>query len=323
MRIIFRADASREIGSGHVMRSSVLAEEAIYRGFECIFVGRVSDLDWVSERIANLGFSQVISDEYSFQANRGSDVLVLDSYSIPVSSLFIAKENWRLVLSICDAMTPKYESDIELHPGLTVLDSNHGAPITLSGPDHVLIRSSIKKPIKQVARREVSKVLILGGGSDPFGFVQAISHVLSSMNMNLQVHVFTNDLIPEDSKVKFVKHPIGLNLDFIAGDVDVVFTTASTSSLEFIAREIPTGVACSVENQEDYYNQLGKLGYASQIGFRNTSGKWIFNVGTIREMLKSKEKQHLLKKATNSLIDLRGAVRVMDKLVLQYEFARN
>lgn len=305
------------------MRSSVLAEEAICRGIECIFVGRISDLDWVSERIANLGFSQVISDEYSFEANRGSDALVLDSYLIPVSSPFIAKENWRLVLSICDAITPKYESDIELHPGLAVLDSYLGAPIILSGPDYVLIRKSIRKSIKEVARREVSKVLVLGGGSDPYGFVQAISDVLSSMNMNLQVHVFTNDLIPEDSKVKFVKHPIGSNLDFIADDVDVVFTTASTSSLEFIAREIPVGVVCSVENQEDYYHQLGKLGYASQIGFRNTSGKWIFNLDTIREMVESKEKQHLLKKATNSLIDLRGAARVIDKLVLQYEFARN
>ena len=323
MRIIFRADASREIGSGHVMRSSVLAEEAICRGFECIFVGRISDLDWVSERIANLGFSQVLSDEYSFQANCGSDVLVLDSYSIPVSSLFIAKENWRLVLSICDAITPKYESDIELHPGLTVADTNHGAPIILSGPDYVLIRNSIKKSIKEVACRELPKVLILGGGSDPFGFVQAISGVLGTMNLNLHVDVFTNGLIPEDSKVKFVKHPIGSNLDFIAGDADVVFTTASTSSLEFIAREIPTGVVCSVENQEDYYNQLGKLGYASQIGFRDTSGKWIFNLDTIKELLESKEKQNLLKKATHSLIDLRGAARVIDKLILQYEFARN
>ena len=48
MRFIFRADASRENGSGHVMRSSVLAEEAISRGYECIFIGEISDLDWVA-----------------------------------------------------------------------------------------------------------------------------------------------------------------------------------------------------------------------------------------------------------------------------------
>ena len=86
MRFIFRADASREIGSGHVMRSSVLAEEAISRNFECIFVGRISGLDWVSERIANLGFSRVIEDERLFDVDRELDILVLDTYSIPVSS---------------------------------------------------------------------------------------------------------------------------------------------------------------------------------------------------------------------------------------------
>lgn len=55
MRIIFRADASREIGSGHVMRSSVLAEEAVSRGFERIFIGSISGLDWVADRISTLG----------------------------------------------------------------------------------------------------------------------------------------------------------------------------------------------------------------------------------------------------------------------------
>jgi hypothetical protein len=63
MRFVFRADASREIGSGHVMRSSVLAEEAISRGFECVFIGKISDLDWVAKRISTLGFTQVLSEE--------------------------------------------------------------------------------------------------------------------------------------------------------------------------------------------------------------------------------------------------------------------
>lgn len=315
MRFIFRADASREIGSGHVMRSSVLAEEAISRGHECIFVGRISNLDWVAERISNLGFTQVIVDDRSFQAEMQSDVLIVDSYSIPISDPFIAKKNWKFVLSICDAVTPEYESDLELRPGLSSISSKHSAPIILSGPEHVLIRKGITKSKRINTYGEALKVLITGGGSDPFGFVEAIAIVISSMELELEVHAFTEASLPIVSNVKFIRHSIGPDLDLIASDIDVVLTTASTSSLEFIAREIPTGIVCAVGNQQEYYIQLGQLNCAAQLGVYNSSGSWDFNLGAIKELLESKEKQKSLRKAMFSLIDFKGAARVIDTLI--------
>ena len=59
MRFVFRADASIEIGAGHVMRSSAIAEEAISQGIECVFVGSILDMDWLTDRIRGLGFFEV------------------------------------------------------------------------------------------------------------------------------------------------------------------------------------------------------------------------------------------------------------------------
>ena len=323
MRFIFRADASKEIGSGHVMRSSVLAEEAISLGFDCIFVGSILDLAWVSERIAKLGFSHVLTNQDSFEPDSESDVLILDTYSISLSDPFVAKKNWKLVLSICDEITPKYDSHISLRPGLVEVRSDRNAPRVLSGPDHVLIRKGIEKSKRERSLHDIIKVLVVGGGSDPFGFVGAISEVLCSMNFKMDVHIFTNGVGIEDSKVRFVKHPIGSNLDLIANDVDVVFTTASTSSFEFIAREIPTGIACAVDNQVDNYAQLGSLGYAAQIGYCGSEGKWDFNLPSIRELLESQEKQGLLRSATQSLVDFKGAERVINVLISLTEKAAN
>lgn len=297
------------------MRSSVLAEEAISRGFECIFVGKISGLAWVSEKVAKLGFSQIIEDVYSFEANLKSDVLVLDTYSIPVSDPFISKHNWKLVLTICDAFTPKYESDIEVRPGLLEVHSVNQVPIILSGPDNVLIRQGIGKSNKKYSDGEVVKALIVGGGSDPFGFVPAFARMLCSMGVVVEVYAFTNENLPEDSRVRFVRENIGTNLDLIANQVDVVFTTASTSSLEFIAKEIPTGVACAVENQAGYYDQLGKLGYALQIGVFESNQTWNFNFPQIKQLLQSRERRNSLKEATRGLIDLKGAVRVIDAVL--------
>lgn len=315
MRFIFRADASREIGSGHVMRSSVLAEEAVSRGFECIFIGNISDLDWVAERISTLGFAQVLSNESAFSPNAATDVLVLDSYSIPVSNAFIAKKNWKLAMCICDQITPNYKVDIEIRPGFEKIHEHQESPIVLSGAEYILIRRGIVKSNGKKRSSRYPKVLVVGGGSDPFRYVPTIAELIQPFMMNLEVHLFTNEKISAEFSHDFIIHPIGSELDLIAQEVDLVLTTASTSSLEFIAREIPTGVVCLVDNQEDYYEQLGRLGYATQIGVRTSAGAWEFNVEVIRNLLVSQEKRDALKESVLDLIDLKGAERVIDFLV--------
>ena len=320
MRFIFRADASREIGSGHVMRSSALAEEAISRGFECIFIGKILDLDWVAERIETLGFTQVLSDETSFVPDTAKDVLVLDSYSIPVSNAFIAKINWKFVMSICDRMTPNYKVDIELRPGFEKTRGGEATPELLCGAKYILIRQGILKSNTKKVYSETTKVLVVGGGADPFGFVPAIAEVIKSLNMKLEVHLFTNEEISEEFSKGFIIHPIGGELGVLAQDIDAVLTTASTSSLEFIAQEIPTGVVCLIDNQEDYYEQLGRLGYATQIGIRTQAGAWEINVEALEVFLGSQEKRDALKQSIMGIIDLEGASRVMDFLV---EFRAN
>ena len=320
MRFIFRADASREIGSGHVMRSSVLAEEAIARGYECIFVGEITNLDWVSERISTLGFSQILTSEQSFVSNTESDVLILDSYSISVSTAFIAKGNWKLVMAICDEITPKYAADIELRPGMEKLGEAKHSPVVLTGPEYVLIRKGIVKSVPSKDAGGRTKVLVVGGGSDPFEFVPAVLEKIRSLNLDLEVHAFTNGEYTSWPRVNLVVHPVGSELDLVANDVDVVLTTASTSSLEFIAREIPTGVVCAVDNQENYYEKLGQLGYASQIGIRNPNDGWEFNIEAIRELMESQEKRRVLTETIKGLIDLKGAQRVIDYLISHKPF---
>ncbi len=323
MRIIFRADASRKIGAGHVMRSSVLAEEAIQRGYECIFVGSVTGLSWVSGHINALGFAQIIEDENLFVPKIESDVLIIDSYSIPISDSFIVKSNWKLVLSICDESTPRYESDIELRPGLARILGSDNGKLVLSGPEYILVRKGIEKNRVRTNTTEALKVLIMGGGSDPFGFVPSITKFLSSLQLKLEVHLFSNTEISEKSTMTLINHQVGSELDRVAGEVDVVFCTASTSSLEFIAREIPTGVVCSIDNQNDYYAQLGELGFAAQLGYLGLDGKWVFNLQEIRALLENRERRDTLAKATHMLIDLHGAARVIDILELMSVLSSN
>jgi spore coat polysaccharide biosynthesis predicted glycosyltransferase SpsG len=104
MRIVFRADASKDIGSGHVMRSSAIAEEAIRRGITCIFVGKISELAWVDDRIKNLGFAEVHEYPKEFSPELNRDILVIDSYKIHPDDEFVQEQSWNKVVSIFDDM---------------------------------------------------------------------------------------------------------------------------------------------------------------------------------------------------------------------------
>lgn len=314
MRFVFRADASKKIGSGHVMRSSVLAEEAISRGHQTIFVGVISDLDWVSARLSNLGFSSIVKEEGDFVANPITDILILDSYEICVDSPFISSANWKYILTIADALTPKYKSDATLVPGLHAnMDVTVGSKV-LTGPDFILTRVGITKSRRTESEYGLLRVMVAGGGSDPFGFVKELARVIRDLDMSLELHCFTNEELSGSEMVKIYRHPIGPEFDFWANEVDLVFTTASTTSMEFIAREVPTGVVCVVDNQRDYYEQLGMLGYVSQIGVLETSGEWRFNLKEIVDLLSDSGKRAGLRNATKGLIDFKGASRVIDFL---------
>ena len=152
MRYVLRAGASQSIGTGHVMRSSAIAEELIARGEDVIFVGQISDLPWVEKRIASLGFTHIYNEARGFISNPESDVLLLDSYEISVNDIFIDPKKWLRIVTVVDEQTPDYSCQLRIHPGL---DSNwvgnSKTPI-LAGSRYISFRSSLTKNLHVVSQ---------------------------------------------------------------------------------------------------------------------------------------------------------------------------
>jgi spore coat polysaccharide biosynthesis predicted glycosyltransferase SpsG len=313
MRIVFRADASKEIGSGHVMRSTAIAEEAIKRGITTIFVGKISELGWVDERIKNLGFTEVHESPAEFSPKVSQDILIIDSYTIPPSDEFVQELNWNKVVSIFDHVTPDYSCDLRIHPGLTTVWPDKRARRTLSGPMFVPLRKSIRKSKSDSAPSRLD-LLVTGGGSDTFGFVPAVAKVLSSLSGDFQVTLFPSTSSGHNYDKRFVISRIGLDLDLVSDSVELVLTTASTTSLEFLARGTAVGVGCAVDNQELYYKELGNGNYAAPIG-KYLNGVWVLNVDLIRDLILSQALRSELIAKSNDLIDLRGAERIIDEIL--------
>jgi len=313
MRFVFRAEASTSIGSGHVMRSSAIAEEAIARGIPSFFVGKISDLTWVSERIRGLGFIQVLENSSEFIPDKNEDILIIDSYEIPTEDVFIQLRNWSKVVSIFDELTPDYSCDLRIHPGLTKTWPEPFSGRTLSGPKFVPLRKSIKKSTERTPEGTL-EVLVVGGGSDTYGFVSAVLNELTKSTQDFHATIFTNSFSGMDLDKRFSLSEVGLNLDLIANAVDLVFTTASTTSLEFLARGSAVAIGCAVDNQELYYKELSDGNYASPIG-KFSKDSWVLDTELIEGLITSETLRTNLKANSVNLIDLNGAKRIVDEIL--------
>ena len=315
MRYVLRADASRSIGAGHVMRSSAIAEELIARGEDVVFVGRISDLPWVEERIASLGFANIYDNPNDFFSNNRSDVLLLDSYEISIYDNFIAPENWRHIVAIVDELTPNYHCSLRIHPSLDSSWIGESKAPILAGPQYIPFRSSLSKKIaRTVQDPRKLKIIVVAGGSDPHNLVLEIARALVLFPEPFEAYLFSNSssTVALDNRFHYLE--IGSMLDEVSSDADLVLTTSSTSSLEFIARGLCVGVACAVDNQRQYYDSLGQLGVSAQIGLRTPALGWNLDVETIRMLVSQPDYRERLTMKAVGLIDFHGASRIADAI---------
>jgi spore coat polysaccharide biosynthesis predicted glycosyltransferase SpsG len=315
MRYVLRADASKLIGAGHVMRSSAIAEELIARGEEVIFVGRISDLPWVEERISSLGFGQIYKQSNDYISKSDSDVLIIDTYKTEITDPFIDPKNWLHIVAIVDELTPNYLCTLRIHPGLDSNWTGNSLIPILAGPKYIPFRSSLSRNIHiRSDEKHVFKIAVVAGGSDPHGLVNEIAKILATMHEQFEVYLFSSSYADSVLDSRFFYVEIGPLLDEITRDVDLVLTTASTSSLEFIARGLCVGIVCAINNQEQYYETLSELGIAIPLGFRNTADTWDLNQQKIYSLVNSSELRRNLIARASGLIDFNGASRIVDAI---------
>jgi spore coat polysaccharide biosynthesis predicted glycosyltransferase SpsG len=315
MRYVLRADASQSKGAGHVMRSSAIAEELILRGNDVIFVGQISELPWVAKRIASLGFSRVHFDTSEFISNSSTDVLILDSYDIEVHDAFVARQNWRHIIAVVDEMTPNYSCTLRIHPGLDSNWTGNSNTEILSGPKYIPIRSSLIGNKKTVVEEPHKlKIAVTAGGSDPYSLVSEIAKILMTFSEEFIVYLFSNSIANSnlDSRFHYIK--LGDQFEEVTTNADLILTTASTSSLEFLARESCIGIACVVDNQKQNYETLGRLGVAAQFGVRYLNNKWELDKEKIYSLISSSELRGDLLAKSKGLIDFGGARRIVDAI---------
>ena len=314
MRFIFRADASKATGTGHVMRSIGIIEELISRNLSVVFVGNTSQVEWIDSFVNSIGFEEIYSNEKDFKPNKETDVLILDSYQIPVDNELISRINWRFTTAVVDYSTPNYAVDLKIFPSF-IEESNYlSNSVILSGPRYIPLRKNINK-IHPIDLDSKLNIVVSGGGVDSDNFAVAVSNELATHQSDFNLSIFTNqsDLLTKDSR--FTIYKIGSGLDIVANSCNLAFTTASSTSVEFISRGCAVGLGCSTDNQLSYYQQFPLMGIARQVG-KLQNGHWFLNKTNIAQLINSRQLRQELSKKCTDLVDFSGAKRIVDKILL-------
>ncbi len=213
MRVVFRADASQCIGTGHIMRCKVLAESLIQRGADVHFVCRQTDENLLRvlysaaisvkllfgelPKVAKdgdyeswLGLPQEQDAEQTIQVlgDDHPDWLIVDHYSLDHTWESLLRPHVGNIVVIDDLANRTHDCDVLLDQNFSsVADSRYTRLVPSScqqllGPKYALLRPEYRqwRICKSEHKRNIRRVFVFFGGIDEEGatlkVVQAMLH---------------------------------------------------------------------------------------------------------------------------------------------------
>lgn len=313
MRFFFILDCGLRIGAGHVTRNLGIAEELIDRNYEVLFIGNFQNLGWLQKKISASGVQCLpLKNLESFSTS--SDMLIIDSYTINPKASYLDRAKWKNVIVIFDEVTPRYDCDLMIHPGVKqypIIESGYNI---LSGPKYIPFRKSIVNANRSVQKNKLISICVLGGAVDSYGFVENMSKVLSEITGDFEVILFSNKnrLVSHDPRQKIF--PVGNLFEKLICNFDLAFSTSSSSSLELLSKGCAVGIVKSASNQESNYLELSNLKVAEALG-TYINGVWNIDIAKTTDLINLPYKRNQLIKASENVFDFKGSSRIVDAML--------
>jgi len=337
--LIIRADASPEIGTGHVMRCLSLAEAWQDTGGEVFFVS-ACDAPALEVRLKNEGI-QILhisqeagalgdADETARIAQKlGADWIIADGYHFGAEYQKAIKDSGLSLLFIDDyGHADHYYADIVLNQNIYADMSFYSKyePYTrfLLGTKYVLLRREFLKgsgwyrDIPEIAR----KILVTLGGGDPDNVTLKVIEAVKTVDVSgLEVIVVIGganphfDLIQETGKVlpNFTLLKNADNMPELMAWADIAISAGGSTCWELLFMGVPSIVIPIAENQEPIAKELRSQNIAKVVEFKVLKNKReLFKL--IFDFLQSYEMRSAFSKRMAQCIDGKGSSRIINAI---------
>ncbi|UQV21849.1 UDP-2,4-diacetamido-2,4,6-trideoxy-beta-L-altropyranose hydrolase [Vibrio sp. J383] len=342
MKVVFRVDASLLIGSGHVMRCLVLADQLKQKAYDVVFACTPLEGDMRSF-IQQRGFGvitlpapqQVVAPQHDadyvawlqksidqdasdFVGAVGSaDLVVTDHYAIDEKWQRSVKQTMNCRLLAIDDLARGHCADVVLDQTLGRAESDYrgSASVVLAGSEYAMLQPAFAKKRELALSRKLTseppKVLISMGGVDaPNATLKVLESLVPYVHAN-----FTVLLSPRAPHYNEVAHwcaeqPSITHLDFVSDmaslmlEHDVAIGAPGTTSWERACLGLPNLIVPLADNQKLISQQLIDCQATIKVEVEGISTRL---VSAYTELM---ECWHEMKQANLALCDGRGVRRV-------------
>jgi UDP-2,4-diacetamido-2,4,6-trideoxy-beta-L-altropyranose hydrolase len=330
--ILFRVDASAEIGTGHLMRCIALAQALSDEGATVAFLSKnlpdalLLRLD--AERFkrlslrSNAGTKEDAAETAEAAKKMKADWVVMDGYHFGVASQ----------QAITDAGLKLFWIDDENHAGAVfgdvVVNQNLYADESLYpkrgkmtqlllGPRYALLRREFTARQSAKIPTKKREILVTLGGADPDNVTMSVIEKLEPLikdgtTMTIVAGAGNPHRAALEKKISSI---LGATLEVAVLDMtplmakaDVAIAAAGTTTYELLAMGVPSVLLTLADNQEKNAIALGNSGAAVNLGWWNAMNHDLKSV--VSDILNDEARRKTMSACGMELVDAEGASRV-------------
>jgi UDP-2,4-diacetamido-2,4,6-trideoxy-beta-L-altropyranose hydrolase len=319
MKIRIRADASAQIGHGHVMRCLALAQALREQGAEVVFHCRPL-VGHALAAIEHAGFAaQTVQKEGVLPA---CDWLIVDHYGLASQWERAQRGNAKSIFVIDDLAGRWHDCDVLLDQNLAAPRRESSVPKRcrqLLGPAYALLRRDFSEARVQLAPRsgKIARVLVCFGGGDPDNVTGQIVAQLSAAFPQLALDVVVGGANPhvETLRQRWADDPqvrLGVAVSNMAvwmRDADFFIGASGSMSWERAVLSLPGIMLSLAENQRPVARAIEAAGAGIDLG--SAQDLQIARLlACMRELLAAPDRVQAMAMRMGQLCDGDGAARV-------------
>lgn len=277
MKALFRCDASREIGSGHIYRCLTLADMLHAAGWECAFASS-AETPAIVPALAARGY-EILPPEQA----RPCDLLVVDHYGLDAAYEKTARLWAKRIVVIDDLADRPHDCDVLLdmtygrarraYHGLTPDDA-----VLLCGSSHALLRPEFAaQRALSLFRREVlqkiPRVLVSLGSTNIGNITGKVLEAVAGFSPPIDVDVVMGSGAYAYDEIKalaarnhFTLHTDTPDMARLMSQSDIAIGAGGTTSWERCALGLPTLLIELADNQSLIADALDAQGAIVNLG---------------------------------------------------------
>jgi UDP-2,4-diacetamido-2,4,6-trideoxy-beta-L-altropyranose hydrolase len=328
--VVFRTGGSKQIGLGHLRRCLSLAEALRRVGTDCFFL---LDEDPVCiDQATAAGFEAIrirpgedLSRTIEQCRKRKARAIVTDSYALDTAYLAGLREAKAVVAAVDDLADRELPVDLVINGSMDADQLAYRAGKTtrfLLGPRYILLRLEFAEEPKRTIAKQVRRVLVTVGGSDPDQLTPKLVRWAADTLQDASVDVvigpmFDNqnlpsaDLTPEAAAV--YSNP--QNIRSIMLGADMALCSGGQTTYELAASGTPAIAVLIAANQTVNLEGLSAAGSLVWGGDVNDADLETKITSELKALAGDTSRRASMSRAGRALVDGQGAARVARALL--------